>query len=88
MLFGKYWNQLVTEIIGVIINVNYCQCTLKKGKSNEVVWIPEKYAKKGKWLKIVNDNGWQVMETGNPLSEEYVFGHERDFKKQRKASDI
>jgi len=70
------------------MSVKYCQCTLKKGDIEDVVWIPEKYAKEGKWLKIAEENGWQVIKTGTPMSEDYVFGHERDFKDQRKASDI
>lgn len=76
----------LTKCVKLEKNMNYCQCELKKGDAKEIVWIPEKYAKKGKWLKIANDNGWEVIETGSPLSEDYVFGHERDFTKQNKET--
>lgn len=68
--------------------MNYCQCKIKKGSIETTAWIPEKYAQVGKFIKIFDDNGWEVMKVGLPMGEEYVLGHERDFTKQREASDI
>jgi hypothetical protein len=69
-------------------DVKYCQCKLQKGDTITTTWIPEKYAIKGKYIKLLDDNGWQVIEAGIPIDGNYVFRHERDFTKQRKASDI
>jgi len=69
-------------------SMTYCQCKLRKGDITTTTWIPEKYAIKGKYIKLLDDNGWEVLEVGIPMGEEYVVGHERDFKKQREASDI
>lgn len=33
------------------------QCTLQDGDSHTVVWIPEKYCKKGKKIQIKDDDG-------------------------------
>ncbi len=69
-------------------NPKYCQCKLMKGNTEMTAWIPEKRANKGKYIKILDDDGWQVMEVGSKMDEKYVIGHERDFDKQRDASDI
>jgi hypothetical protein len=68
--------------------MKYCQCRLKKGTTEKTAWIPEMHASKGKYIKILDDDGWKVIEAGSRMNEEYIFGHERDFQKQRKASDI
>jgi len=68
--------------------MNYCQCRLRKGTMERTSWIPERYANKGKYIKIFDDNGWEVMEVGSQMDEKYIIGHERDFQKQRDASDI
>lgn len=55
-------------------------------------WIPEQYAHEGNFIKLKKDgswdDGWKVIEVGVRESEEYILGHERDYKSQRKASDI
>ena len=38
----------------------YRQCTLKKGAAVEVAWIPEALATTGKYLRVRDDDGWQV----------------------------
>ena len=52
----------------------FAQCTLKKKLSEtsaiiEVSWIPVKFAKKGKFLKLKRnkkwDNGWEVIAVGS-----------------------
>lgn len=75
----------------------YVQCELKKQISEDVykldmAWIPEKFAilnniikikKDGKW-----DSGWKVIYIGAKMKAEIVEANERDYLKQRKASDI
>jgi hypothetical protein len=77
----------------------YCQCRMEKptGKDSrkwDIAWIPEKFAKVGKYIKIKQedgtwDNGWLVTGVGDIKREEsYLIDHERDYKNQRKASDV
>lgn len=47
----------------------YRQCRMIKqtesGRQDQVAWIPEKFAQKGKYVKLKDDNGWQVMSVGD-----------------------
>jgi hypothetical protein len=76
--------------------VLYCQCKLTKGPFRTTSWIPQKYAKKGKYVKLKRedatgirkwDNGWLVVEVGSKMKEEEVMVRSQDYKHQRKASD-
>jgi hypothetical protein len=79
----------------------YRQCKLKKLIKGEegverfrilVTWLPEKKAQIGKWLKLKIDGAWEnhwlVCETWEKKEARFVEDKERDFKKQREASDI
>jgi hypothetical protein len=75
----------------------YTQCLLQKqtasGWLKTVAWIPDVFAEEGKILKLKDENDnwsdhWQVEKVFNTLLEEFVLEHERDFTRQRKASDI
>ena len=75
----------------------YCQCKLRKKLDEDryqidVGWIPDKFAKIGRCLKIkrdgVWDEGWEVIEVGSRKEIEDVEAGERDFLKQRKVSDV
>ena len=75
----------------------YYQCRLKKmvelGQlSHEVSWIPEKYAQKGRILKIKRngrwDNGWEVINVWGKKSKEEIMERSRYHMYQRQASDI
>lgn len=75
----------------------YTQCVLiqknKEGELHTTSWIPSSFAKVGRVLRLKNDDdvwedGWVVAEAGTVKSADYVLDHERDFKRQRKASDI
>lgn len=67
----------------------YRQCVLQRGTEGDVAWIPEIHAKPGKFLRIGDENGWQVKEVGSFRREEsYLLEHERDYLTQRRASDI
>jgi hypothetical protein len=67
-----------------------------KGTSNGhkiyVAWIPEKFAIKGKVLKLkLNDifeDGWEVIFVGSRQEAEIVEENERDYLKQREISDV
>lgn len=54
----------------------YKQCTLKRGDTTQVAWIPEKYAVKDQYIQIRNPdtnewvNGWLVMGDGGTRREE------------------
>jgi len=54
-------------------------------------WIPEEYAVVGKLVKIKDNDawsdGWAVRQTWTTKSKEWVEQHQRDYLKQRKASD-
>lgn len=72
----------------------YRQCKLKNGKLEHVSWVPEKFAKIGKFISIKDskgkwNNGYKVVEVGDiRLEDEEVFERSQDYKYQRKASDI
>lgn len=71
----------------------YCQCQLKRINGQvDMVWIPEDFAHKGKYIKIRRgkawENGWKVIEVYDRASEEFVLKRERDYLVQRSASDI
>jgi hypothetical protein len=82
--------------------MNFYQCLLCKYEGDDtfftVAWIPEKFASldfrdKRKVIKLKEDdgtwsNGWHIKYVYNARPEEFVFAHERDFVRQRDASDI
>jgi len=59
----------------------------------DTAWIPEACAKVGKYIKIKRENGswddgWEVVEVYSKKSIEYLDSKERDYLKQRNASDV
>jgi len=76
----------------------YCQCEMKKELDKDmykvhVAWIPEKYAKAGKYIKIKQEDGawddhWLVTSVGCKKEASSVEINSRDYLKQREASDI
>jgi len=79
-------------------SMNYTQCLLvKENKDGEVFktvcWIPSEFAQRYRVLKLKEDNGewndgWMVEHSYTTHNEEFVRFHERDFTRQREASDI
>ena len=70
-------------------DIKYKQCILNKGNITQTSWIPEKFAVIGKFLRLENDNGWEVKAVSSiALNEETVNSNSRDYKRTRKASDI
>ena len=79
--------------------VYYHQCKMRKSTGTnssiwDVAWIPEKFAKIGKHIRIKQENGtwdydWEVMKVGDTKKEESrLIAGERDYKNQRKMSDV
>ena len=76
----------------------YYQCEMKKKINDtsyivDVAWIPAKFAKIGKWVKIKQENGtwddgWQITYVGAKQKEEIVKDRERDYLNQRGVSDV
>jgi hypothetical protein len=74
----------------------YRQCSLQKkipkGTLNQVSWIPESFAILGKYLKLLEDDifpyGWQVVNVGGRQSRNERLDRQRDYKRQRKGSDM
>lgn len=65
------------------------QCRLRKNNIETTSWIPEKFAKKGNFVKLKENDGWEVVFVSEMRqTEEECITRERDFTKQRKASDI
>lgn len=72
----------------------HTQCRLSHESSMriQVAWIPEAFAKPKKQLRLkvneVWEDGWVVEAVYKTLPTSYLVEHERDYKNQRKASDI
>lgn len=64
------------------------QCVLAHGDKVQTSWIPEPYAKAGKYLKLRGEDGWCVVYVGMRLPRAAVLDLEQDHKHQREASDI
>jgi hypothetical protein len=71
---------------------SYTQCLLIRGGDRCVAWIPSRFAILNKIVKLRFDgewvDGWRVDHIYNTRDKEFIEYHERDYLKQRKASDI
>jgi hypothetical protein len=68
------------------------QCKLRKGNRITYSWIPSKYATRGKYLELKDDdgqweNGWQVDEVWGERKSIDVIKNADGYKKQRKRTD-
>jgi len=50
----------------------YKQCVLRKENTEQTSWIPERFAKVGNILRLIEDDGWLVVHVGTELSDEQV----------------
>ena len=70
----------------------YTQCNLCKGDAVQTVWVPTAYAVLGETLRIKVDgvwqSGWKVDRIFDTQLAEVVERRNRDYLKQRKATDI
>jgi hypothetical protein len=69
----------------------YRQCKIQKQNSYQTSYLPEKFAVKGKMVKLrdndVWDDGWQVIEVSSFCrSEESLPDYHSDIKRHRKAT--
>ena len=69
------------------------QCTLTRDNQTQTAWIPSKYAKVGRTIKIRTDgvwvDGWVVSEAGNiDVDSQIANERSRDWTHQRGVSDI
>ena len=71
----------------------HTQCSLARGETHEVAWIPSDKAVVGKYVKLQTPDGtwtdgWEVLTVGLRMPSEMVLERQRDFTSQRSASDI
>lgn len=68
----------------------YTQCILQKGSVQQTSFIPSKFARIGKCIKLKNedgwDNGWIVAEIGQTISEKDVPNSHKAIKDHRKRT--
>ena len=64
------------------------QCTLRNGDKTQMVWIPLKFAKKGKYLKIKTENGWLVERVHSGVKLTTLNERSQDYRYTRKYSDV
>ena len=65
------------------------QCKMTKGTSSQTAWIPKKFAVVGKYIRIKNDNGWEVKEVYDvEMPEVTITARSRDYLHTRDVSDI
>jgi hypothetical protein len=62
---------------------------MEKKNTYQTAYLPEKFAVVGKYLRIEDDNGWQVTTVSkhSQTSEENNV-RSQDYKRTREASDI
>jgi hypothetical protein len=72
----------------------FVQCDLRRVNGQvDVSWIPERYAQRGKMLKLKNvegvwENGWEVVALHTRRRFDELELKERDYLHQREASDV
>ena len=70
----------------------YKQCVLKKKNTYTTTWVPERFAKKGKKIKIKEDGkwsyGWVVESVGARQSERAVFMMKDSYRYHRRVTDV
>ena len=67
----------------------YTQCKLSQDNVEQTVWIPTKLAVVGQYVRIIEDNSlWLVDIAYCKLDANTVEANERDYKNQRKVSDV
>jgi hypothetical protein len=58
----------------------HTQCTLRRGSIVQHAWIPSEYAQTGKYVKLLDEDGWLVENTGAVSDSDYVKTHSYDYK--------
>lgn len=72
--------------------MNYKQCTLQKGNTRQISWIPEKFSVVGKFLKLREPGGWQdgweVVFVGQALTQKQLQVVKVQHRHTRDVSDV
>jgi hypothetical protein len=67
------------------------QCKMHGARGHYTAWLPQKFAKVGQYV-LISDNfvggNYRVLDVGTALPSDYVMKRSRDYREQRKASDI
>ena len=67
----------------------HTQVNMVRDTIHDTCWIPSKFAVQGKFLRIGDENGWQVTSVGDlKMPSKYVEERGRDYRSQRQASDV
>ena len=59
----------------------HTQCTLQRGTVQQHAWIPSEFAVKGKFVKLLGEDGWEILSVGDTKDSAYVRTHEVDYKR-------
>lgn len=62
--------------------MTYRQCRLKRGATAQIAWIPQEFAKIGRYLEIQGENGWLVEGVYGRSAGEYLTTDGRDYRKE------
>ena len=60
--------------------MRYRHCLLRKGVTQQMAWIPEPFAKVGKYLRIGESDGWLVDAVYSAKPEEYILKHRNEYR--------
>ena len=67
----------------------HTQVNWMRGNVHDTCWIPTKFARVGKWLRINDEDGWLVLGVGDThLPSKYIEERKNDYRSQRQASDV
>lgn len=66
---------------------DYRQALLRRGSRERVCWVPSKLAKVGRYLRLLDEDGWLVVKAYRAMDGAFVRGRESDYRRQRQASD-
>ena len=58
----------------------YRQCDLRRGNRGQMAWIPSALAKKGRFLKILGEDGWKIMAVYGISNGDYLTIDGRDYR--------
>lgn len=60
----------------------YKQCLLRRGDTQQIVWIPEELAVHGKFVRIEEEDGWMVKCVWQRANRDWLTDNLRDMRKE------
>lgn len=59
------------------VKTKHIQCRVQRGETQQVCFLPERFAIEGKLIDLLNpkgvwEEGWTVLATGVPLDSEFI----------------